>query len=132
MPRPAAPRRSAKSRGFNEAIMLDPMGNVAEFSAANLWIAKDGAAHTPVPNGTFLNGITRQRMIKLLRKAGIEVYERTLTPKDIIEADEVFSTGNYGKLMPVTQVEDRALQPGPIFRRARELYWEFAHGGARH
>jgi len=119
----------ARSRGFNEAIMLDPMGNVAEFSAANLWIAKDGAAHTPVPNGTFLNGITRQRTIKLLRKAGVEVYERTLTPKDILEADEIFSSGNYGKLMPITQVEDRPLQPGPIFRRARELYWEFAHGG---
>jgi branched-chain amino acid aminotransferase len=119
----------ARSRGFNEAIMLDPMGNVAEFSAANLWIAKDGAAHTPVPNGTFLNGITRQRTIQLLRKAGVEVYERTLTPKDILEADEIFSSGNYGKLMPITQVEDRPLQPGPIFRRARELYWEFAHGG---
>jgi len=64
-----------------------------------------------------------------LRKAGIEVYERTLTPKDILEADEIFSSGNFGKLMPVTQVEDRPLQPGPIFRRARELYWEFAHGG---
>ena len=53
--------------------MLDPLGNVAEFSSANLWIAKDGAAHTPVPNGTFLNGITRQRIIQLLRKAGVEV-----------------------------------------------------------
>lgn len=119
----------AKSRGFDEAIMLDPMGNVAEFSASNLWIAKDGAAHTPVPNGTFLNGITRQRVIKLLRQAGIEVFERTLTPRDIIEADELFSTGNYGKVLPLTKVETRDLQPGPIYARARELYWEFAHGG---
>ncbi len=119
----------AKSRGFDEAIMLDPMGNVAEFSASNLWIAKDGAAHTPVPNGTFLNGITRQRVIKLLRKAGIEVHERTLTPKDLIEADELFSTGNYGKVLPLNKVETRDLQPGPVYARARELYWEFAHGG---
>jgi branched-chain amino acid aminotransferase len=118
----------ARSRGFQDAIMLDPLGNVAEFSSANLWIAKDGAAHTPVPNGTFLNGITRQRVIKLLRAAGIGVHERTLTPRDIQEADEVFMTGNYAKVFPVTRVEDRSLQPGPIFRRARELYWEFAHG----
>lgn len=119
----------ARSRGFDEAIMLDPMGNVAEFSASNLWIAKDGAAHTPVPNGTFLNGITRQRTIKLLRGAGIEVYERTLTARDVIEADEVFSTGNYGKILPLTRIEERDLQPGPIYQRARELYWQFAHGG---
>jgi len=119
----------AKSRGFQDAIMLDPLGNVAEFSSANLWIAKDGAAHTPAANGTFLNGITRQRVIKLLRKAGLEVHERTLTPKDIHDADEVFMTGNYAKVYPVTRVEDRDLQPGPVYRKARELYWGFAHGG---
>src|SRR5262249_35218083 len=68
----------ARRRGFDEAEMLDPLGHVAEFSSANLWIAKDGAAHTPAPSGCFLNGITRQRVIKLLRKAGIEVHERAL------------------------------------------------------
>ena len=108
--------------------MLDLLGNVAEFSSANLWIAKDGAAHTPAPNGTFLNGITRQRVVKLLRQAGIAVHERTLTPQDIREADEVFSTGNYAKVYPITCIEDRDLQPCPIYRRARELYWKFAHG----
>ncbi|MBX6322286.1 MAG: branched-chain amino acid aminotransferase [Rhodospirillaceae bacterium] len=119
----------ARARGFDEAIMLDPLGNVAEFSSANLWIAKDGAAHTPVPNGTFLNGITRQRIMALLRRAGIAVYERTLTYAEVLDADEVFSTGNYGKVLPYTRIEDRHLQPGPIFTRARALYWEFAHGG---
>ncbi|HTO82324.1 MAG TPA: branched-chain amino acid aminotransferase [Methylomirabilota bacterium] len=128
---PQAGRASAeaKSRGFDEAVMLDPLGNVAEFSSCNLWIAKDGVAHTPAPNGTFLNGITRQRTVKLLRQAGIEVQERTVTPKDVLEADEVFSTGNYAKVYPITRVEDRDLQPGPMYRRARELYWTFAHGG---
>lgn len=119
----------ARARGFDEAVMLDPLGNVAEFSASNLWIAKDGAAHTPVPNGTFLNGITRQRVIGLLRKAGITVHERTLSYQDVLDADEVFSTGNYGKVLPVTRIEDRNLQPGPIYTLARQLYWEFAHGG---
>jgi len=128
---PQAGRANAEARakGFEEAVMLDPLGNVAEFSSANLWIAKDGAAHTPVPNGTFLNGITRQRVIKLLRRAGVEVHERTIAYEEVQDADEVFSTGNYGKVLPVTRIERRALQPGPIYGRARELYWAFAHGG---
>ena len=119
----------AKSRGFDEAVMLDPLGHVAEFASANLWIAKDGAAHTPIHNGCFLNGITRQRVIQLLRKAGIPVHERVLEYRDLQEADEIFSTGNYGKVMPFTRIDDRDLQPGPVFRRARDLYWDFAHGG---
>jgi branched-chain amino acid aminotransferase len=119
----------ARSRGFDEGVMLDPMGHVAEFSSSNLWIAKDGAAHTPIPNGTFLNGITRQRTAALLRRAGITVHERTLDWQDLLEADEVFSTGNYGKVLPVTKIETRDLQPGPIFARARQLYWDYAHSG---
>ena len=63
----------------------------------------------------------------LLRDAGYEVFERTLTVGDFADADEIFSTGNWGKVMPVSRFEDRDLQPGPIFTKARELYWEFAH-----
>lgn len=119
----------ARAKGFDDAVMLDLLGNVAELSSANLWIAKDGAAHTPVPNGTFLNGITRQRLVKLLRGAGIEVHERTIGYQEVLEADEIFSSGNYAKVMPITRIEDRHLQPGPIYARARQLYWDFAHGG---
>ncbi|HLS67949.1 MAG TPA: branched-chain amino acid aminotransferase [Kiloniellales bacterium] len=121
--------REARSRGFDNAAMLDSLGNVAELTSANIWFAKEGALHTPVPNGTFLNGITRQRMIRLLRDAGIDVYERSLTWQDFLDADEVFQTGNYGKVLPFTRIEDRNLQPGPLYARARELYWTWAHGG---
>lgn len=121
--------REARSRGFDNALMLDSNGNVAELCTANIWLAKDGAAHTPVPNGTFLNGITRQRVIALLREAGIPVFERSLTWQDFLEADEIFQTGNYGKVMPFTRIATRDLQPGPIYTRARELYWNWAHGG---
>jgi branched-chain amino acid aminotransferase len=121
--------REARAKGFGNAVMLDPLGHVSELATANIWLAKDGIAHTPVPNGTFLNGITRQRTIKLLRKAGIQVIERSIRWEELREADEVFSTGNYGKVQPVTRVEDRHLQPGPIFKKARELYWEYAHSG---
>ena len=109
--------------------MLDPLGNVAELSTANIWLAKDGEAHTPVPNGTFLNGVTRQRMIKLLRDAGITVHERSIRWQEFLEADEVFSTGNWAKAAPVTRVEQKNLQPGPIMQKARELYWAYAHSG---
>lgn len=121
--------REAAARGFDNAVMLDPDGNVAEFASSNLFLAKDGAVHTPIPNGTFLNGITRQRIIALLRGAKVEVHERGIRPEELLEADEIFSTGNYSKVVPVTRYEDRELQPGPMFRLARELYWDFAHSG---
>ncbi|HET8729306.1 MAG TPA: branched-chain amino acid aminotransferase [Alphaproteobacteria bacterium] len=118
----------AKKRGFDNAVMLDMLGNVAEFATANVMIAKDGAVHTPAPNGTFLNGITRQRVINLLRADGVEVQERRVTVEEVLAADEVFSTGNHGKVLPVSRIEDRNLRPGPLAARARRLYWDFAHG----
>jgi len=118
--------REANQRGFDNGITMDPSGNVAELCTANLWIAKDGVAITPAANGTFLSGITRQRVAKLLREDGIEVVETSLTRRDILEADEIFSTGNYGKVMAITQVEDKTFEPGAIARRAHDLYFEFA------
>jgi len=118
--------RDAKGRGFHNAVMLDHEGHVAEFATSNLFIAKDGVVHTPAVNGTFLNGITRQRVIGLLRDTGTEVVERSMTYEDVAAADEIFSTGNYSKVLPVTKIDRRALQPGPIYRKARELYFDFA------
>ena len=118
---------AAKRRGFDNAVMRDPIGNVAEFTAQNIMLVKDGVVQTPSPNGTFLNGITRQRVITLLRQAGVEVVERTIHPAEIAEADELFSTGNHGKVIPCVGYEDRTFAPGPIAARARELYWAFAH-----
>ena len=124
--------REAQQKGFDNAVVLDALANVAELATANLWIGRDGAAHTPVANGTFLNGITKQRTAKLLAAAGVSVHERRITYDEVLAADEVFCTGNYGKVMPITRVEDRDLQPGPLYRQARKLYWEWAHDtGAR-
>ena len=88
---------------------------------------EDGVVKTPVPNGTFLNGITRQRVIGLLRGAGVTVEECSLRYEDFETADEIFMSGNYSKCMPVTRIDNRTLQPGPLFRRARELYMDYAH-----
>ena len=116
----------AARRGFDNAITLDASANVAELATANLWIARDGVAMTPVCNGTFLDGITRQRVLQLLRDAGIAAIETTLTREDVLDADEVFSTGNYGKVLPITRVEDRNYQIGHVYQKARDLYFEFA------
>src|SRR6202035_2334828 len=117
----------AQARGFNNALMLDMLGNVAEFGNSNVFMAKDGVVFTPAPNGTFLNGITRQRVIDLLRGDGISVVEAVLRYQDFLDADEIFSSGNFAKLAPITRIDDRSLQPGPFYSRARKLYWEFAH-----
>jgi branched-chain amino acid aminotransferase len=122
--------REARTRGFDNALVLDMLGNVAETGASNVFMAKDGVAFTPVPNGTFLSGITRARTIALLREAGINVVEKTLTVRDFLDADEIFSTGNHSKVVPVTRIEDRDLQPGPVAAKARKLYWEWAHASA--
>jgi branched-chain amino acid aminotransferase len=119
----------AKGRGFDNALVRDLLGNVAETGTSNIFMAKDGVVMTPAPNGTFLNGITRQRVIMLLREAGIEVREQSLSVANFLDADEIFSTGNYSKVVPVTRIEDRDLQPGPIHDKARRLYWDWAHSG---
>jgi branched-chain amino acid aminotransferase len=118
----------ARTRGFDNCLMRDLLGNVAELASANIFMAKDGVVLTPAPNGTFLNGITRQRIIGLLRACGTTVIEATLRYRDFEEADEMFATGNYSKVVPVTRIGERSLQPGPLYRKARSLYWEFAHG----
>jgi branched-chain amino acid aminotransferase len=118
--------REAKARGFDQAIMLDAAGNVAEFASSNLFlVTADGAVVTPVANGTFLAGITRARVIALLGEAGIRVEERTVTPQELATALEIFSTGNYGKVTPCTRYESHTLEAGPVARRARELYLAF-------
>lgn len=117
----------AAARGFGNCLVLDMLGNVTELANANIFMVKEGAVFTPAPNGTFLNGITRRRVIALLREAGLTVNEAALTYADFLTADEIFSSGNFSKVMPVTRIDDRLLQPGPIYRKARELYWDYSH-----
>lgn len=120
--------REARARGFDNALVCDALGNVAETATSNVFLAKDGVVRTPIPNGTFLNGITRQRVIRLLRDDGVTVEETSLRYEDFATADEIFISGNYSKTMPVVRIDDRDLQPGPFHAKARKLYWDFAHG----
>ncbi|NCU20672.1 branched-chain amino acid aminotransferase [Candidatus Falkowbacteria bacterium] len=117
----------AQRKGFGNALVQDAMGNVAESATANVFIVKDGAVFTPIANGTFLSGITRARHIANLRAEGIAVQEAVLTLADVRAADEVFLSGNFAKVTPVLAFEDVAYAHGPMTRRIREMYWDFAH-----
>jgi branched-chain amino acid aminotransferase len=116
----------ARHKGYGNALVADALGNVAETATANVFMVKDGELFTPVPNGTFLAGITRGRHIANLRADGHAVHETVLTFDDFRTADEVFMSGNMSKVMPVTEFDGTNYQIGPVTRRVRELYWDWA------
>jgi branched-chain amino acid aminotransferase len=115
-----------RGRGFGNALVADALGNVAETATANVFMVKDGEVFTPIPNGTFLSGITRARHISNLKADGVKVHETVLTFDDFRGADEVFLSGNMAKVTPVTAFEDRQYQVGPITRHVRDMYWDWA------
>lgn len=116
----------ARSKGFANALVADAMGHVAETATANIFMVRDGEVFTPIPNGTFLAGITRARHIENLRADGVTVHETILSFDDFHNADEVFMSGNMSKVTPVTALEDTQYQVGPVARRVREMYWDWA------
>lgn len=115
-----------RSRGFGNALVADAIGNVAETATANVFMVRDGAVFTPIANGTFLSGITRARHIANMQADGMELHECVLSFDDFAGADEVFLSGNMSKVTPVTAFEDRQYQVGPVTRRIREMYWDWA------
>jgi len=120
----------AKTKGFDNALVADAMGNVAETATANVFMMRDGVVYTPIPNGTFLAGITRARHIKNLRENGITVVESVLSFDDFRRADEVFLTGNLQKITPVSAFDEITYEIGPISQKARDLYWDWARSEA--
>ena len=130
-PQSAQALREARKAGFGNGVVLDFQGNVAEFATANIFLAKDNTVFTPKPNGTFLDGITRQRVIALLRENDVVVDERSVGPQELAEADEIFSTGNYANVTPLIKMDDRELAPGPFYEQARRLYFEWAKSATR-
>ena len=116
----------ARAKGFGNALVADALGNVAETATANIFAVKDGVVFTPIPNGTFLAGITRARHISNLRADGVEVVEKVMGFDEFHAADEVFMSGNMMKVTPVTAFDDTYYQVGPVTRRVRDLYWDWA------
>jgi len=119
----------ARAKGYNNALVTDAMGNVAETATANVFMVKDGEVFTPIGNGTFLTGITRSRHMANLTLDGTKVHEAVLTFDDFRSADEVFLSGNMSKVTPVTEFDGTNYQVGPVTRRVRDMYWDWALSG---
>ena len=119
--------KDAKARGCDNAVMLDSDGHVTEFATSNIFfVAADGQLVTPIANGTFLAGITRARVIKLLAEVNIAVVERSVKPEELTTAKEIFNTGNFGKVTPCIRYESRTLPVGEIATIARDRYMAYA------
>lgn len=116
----------ARNKGFGNALVADAMGNLAESATANVFLVKDGVVFTPIPNGTFLAGITRSRHIANLRADGVEVVETVLTFEDAHAADEVFLSGNFAKVTSVRAFDGTEYKTRQMTERARRLYWDWA------
>lgn len=106
-------KHQAENDGFEDALMHDYRGQVAEATGANVFLVKDGRVHTPTPD-CFLDGITRRTVIGLARKRGIEVIERAIWPTELAGADEIFITGTAAEVTPVGRIDTMTFTPGAV------------------
>jgi branched-chain amino acid aminotransferase len=114
-------KHEAEKEGFDDALMLDYRGYLAEATGANLFLIINGELHTPTPD-CFLNGITRLTVMDLARKNGIKVVERHMEPKVLEEASEVFLTGTAAEITPVGEIAGRKYPVGPVTKKLMEDY----------
>ena len=118
-------KQEAVQQGFDDAMMLDYRGLVAESTASNIFLVMNGAVHTPIPD-CFLNGITRQTIISLAKERGLEVIERHIKPEELDDAQEVFLTGTTCEIESVCQIDERDFKAfGPVTMQLIEAYRDF-------
>jgi branched-chain amino acid aminotransferase len=106
-------KHAAEAKGYADAMMLDYRGRVAEATGANVFFVKDGVIHTPDPD-CFLNGITRQTVIELAKRRGIEVIERAIMPEELSTFTECFLTGSAAEVTPVSEIGPYRFTPATI------------------
>jgi branched-chain amino acid aminotransferase len=106
-------KHAAEADGFDDALMLDWRGQIAETTGANVFLVIDGVIHTPAPD-CFLNGITRRSVMDLARSHGIEIVERAIMPEELAKAAEIFVTGTAAEVTPVSQIDNMKFTVGPI------------------
>ena len=124
-------KRMAIKTGFEEAIMMDPQGYLAEATGENIFIVKHGVVRTPPTSAAILGGITRDTTIQLLREHGIEVREAPIGRDELYIADEVFLTGTAAEITPVREIDHRKVgrgEVGPVTRRVQESYFSIVKG----
>jgi len=120
-------KHAAERDGYQDALMLDWRGQVAEATGANIFFVRDGALHTPTPD-CFLNGITRQTAIKLAKARQIEVVERAIMPDELDTFSECFITGSAAEITPVAEIGEHTFKPGEISGHLVEDYTALTHG----
>jgi branched-chain amino acid aminotransferase len=120
-------KHQAERQGYNDALMLDWRGRIAECTGANIFLIQNGELHTPTPD-CFLNGITRQTVMQLAQDLGITVIERAIFPEELAKTDEVFVTGTAAEITPVGQIDDRVFPVGPVTKRLKEAYSQLVRG----
>jgi branched-chain amino acid aminotransferase len=129
-------KRMAGKSGFDEALMLDPQGYVAEGTGENIFVAKHGVVRTPPSSSAILAGITRDTTIQLLREQGVEVREEAIARDELYIADEVFLTGTAAEITPVREIDHRRIgrgEAGPVTRRLQEAFFSIVKGSdSRH
>ncbi|MEQ1706697.1 MAG: branched-chain amino acid aminotransferase [Rickettsiales bacterium] len=114
-------KHAAENEGFDDALMLDYRGFLAEATGANLFLIMDGKIHTPTPD-CFLDGITRRTVMDLARARGIEVIERHIKPEELKNVQEVFLTGTAAEVTPVGQIAEQKFTVGNITKQLMEDY----------
>ncbi|HEY7810494.1 MAG TPA: branched-chain amino acid aminotransferase [Allosphingosinicella sp.] len=119
-------RHQAQAKGYDDALMFDWRGQVAEGTGANAFFVKDGKLHTPTPD-CFLNGITRQTVIELARKRGIEVVERAIWPEELEGFEQFFLTGSAAEVTPVSEAGPWRFEVGEMTRMLRGDYLDLAN-----
>ncbi|HJQ18049.1 MAG TPA: branched-chain amino acid aminotransferase [Allosphingosinicella sp.] len=119
-------KHAAENRGYNDALMFDWRGQVAEATGANAFFVKDGALHTPTPD-CFLNGITRQTVIELARRRGIAVVERAIWPEELEGFEQFFLTGSAAEVTPVASAGPWNFEVGDLTLQLRKDYLDLAH-----
>jgi branched-chain amino acid aminotransferase len=106
-------KHAAEKDGFNDAMMLDYRGYVAESTGSNVFFVRDGVIHTPTPD-CFLNGITRQTVMRIAREKGFEVVERHIKPEELSTFSECFVVGSAAEVTPVAEIGEYRFRPGNI------------------
>lgn len=125
-------KREALIAGYQEGIMLDPNGYVAEASGENIFVVRKGRVFTPPLGSSILGGITRDTVIELLEGLGLEVVERLISRDELYIADEVFMCGTAAEITPVREIDNRTIgagSRGPVTQRIQERYFEVVRGG---
>jgi branched-chain amino acid aminotransferase len=114
-------KHKAEGEGYEDALMLDWRGLVAEATGANVFFLIDGKIHTPTPD-CFLDGITRRTVIELAKKRGYEVIERAIKPEEMAKATECFLTGTAAEVTPVREIGPYSFTPAQVCKTLMEDY----------